>query len=93
MFRTSDGWQIGTPPSDGLRKQHDLQGPTDDAFMNSFLFVRPIGRSRNTRLQKWAEGELQHARDHWRRQFRGDARVKNDNDVTDADIASSNLVL
>ena len=38
--------------------------------------------------------ECNHYRiDHWRRQFRGDARVKSDTEVTDADLASSNLVL
>jgi len=30
---------------------------------------------------------------HWRRQFRGDARVKEDAAISDADIAGSNLVL
>ena len=29
----------------------------------------------------------------WRRHFRGDARVKSDSEITDADIASSNLIL
>ena len=93
LHRDGDNWHIGAPPAGGLRKQHNLQGPIDDAFMDSFLFVRPTHRSRNAKMQKWAEGELQHARDHWRRQFRGDARVKNDDDVTGDDIASSNLVL
>jgi hypothetical protein len=37
--------------------------------------------------------ELQHAVDHWRRQFRGDARIKDDKDVTEADIAAHNLIL
>ena len=36
---------------------------------------------------------MKHAVDHWRKQFRGDAPVKDDTDVTDADIANSNLVL
>src|SRR6185369_12064276 len=31
--------------------------------------------------------------EHWRRQFRGEAIVKDDSAVTDADIANSNLVL
>ena len=37
--------------------------------------------------------EMKHAVDHWRTQFRGEARVKDDKDVTDADIAANNLVL
>ena len=36
---------------------------------------------------------MRHAVDHWRRQFRGEARVKDDTDITDADIAAHNLVL
>ena len=36
---------------------------------------------------------MKHAVEHWRKQFRGEARVKDDTDVTDADIATSNLVL
>ncbi len=36
---------------------------------------------------------MRHAVDHWRRQFRGEARIKDDKDVTDADIAAHNLIL
>jgi hypothetical protein len=36
---------------------------------------------------------MKHAMDHWRRQFRGDAPLKDDNRVTGEDIASSNLIL
>jgi hypothetical protein len=36
---------------------------------------------------------MEHAIDHWRRQFRGEARVKDDTAITDADIADHNLVL
>jgi hypothetical protein len=36
---------------------------------------------------------MKHAIEHWRKQFRGDARVKDDADITDADIADCNLVL
>jgi hypothetical protein len=37
--------------------------------------------------------EQQHAITEWRRHFRGDAQVREDKDVSDADIAASNLVL
>jgi hypothetical protein len=36
---------------------------------------------------------MAHAMDQWRKQFRGDAPVKNDTEITDADIQNSNLVL
>src|SRR5262249_34327267 len=34
-----------------------------------------------------------HAIEHWRRQFRGDARMKNDADISEDDVASNHLVL
>src|SRR5258707_24366 len=43
--------------------------------------------------QARVEAEMGHAVAHWRRQFRGEAMVKADSEITDADIASSNLVL
>ena len=36
---------------------------------------------------------MKHAVDHWRKQFRGDAPVKNDTEITDDDIKNSNLIL
>ena len=77
----------------GPRKVHGLQGPIDDAFLDSFLMVRPTGQPLNERVGKWATNEMAHAIEHWRRQFRGDARVKDDSAITDADIAAHNLVL
>jgi dienelactone hydrolase len=87
-------WSLAEGPDDGtLRKRHDLQGPIDDAFMQSFMIVRPTGTPLAPGVSKWVDSELQHAIVEWRRQFRGDARVKNDVDVTDADIAEHNLAL
>ncbi|MEQ8786159.1 MAG: prolyl oligopeptidase family serine peptidase [Pirellulaceae bacterium] len=93
LHRTSEGWQVGRREVEGLAKRHNLQGPIDDALMDSFIFVRPTGKSPNEAVAKWAESELDHAIEHWRRHFRGDARVKDDVAVTDADIASANLIL
>lgn len=77
----------------GLQKRHNLQGPIDDAFMDSFVFVRPTGAAANEMVGKWAESELKRAIVHWRRHFRGDARVVNDTDVTDELIQTTNLIL
>lgn len=88
------GWRIGTPPwEDELRKRHGLQGPIDDAFMDSFLFVTPSGECRHAEVEEWTRSEFEHAVTHWRQQMRGDARVKADSDVTDEDIAQHNLIL
>jgi len=87
-------WQPVAPGGDGVaRKRHGLQGPIDDAFMDSFLIVRPTRRPLNDKVGKWTAAEMKHAIDHWRLQFRGEARVKDDKDVTDADIAACNLIL
>ena len=61
--------------------------------MDSFVFVRPTGTAANEAVGMWAEAELARAIEHWRRHFRGDARVVNDTDVTDELIQSANLVL
>jgi hypothetical protein len=90
---TLTGWKPGPAPSDGLRKKHGLQGPIDDAFMDRFLFVRPTGTAAHEKTGAWAQAEMARAIEQWRRQFRGDARVKDDTQVTDEDIATSNLVL
>ena len=74
---------------DLLRKRHGLQGPIDDAFMDSFIMVRPTGRPMNEKVGAWATAELSHAMEHWRRQFRGDARVKNDTDLPRPDRAAA----
>jgi pimeloyl-ACP methyl ester carboxylesterase len=94
-FRKVGGkWAMVASADDGkLRKRHGLQGPIDDAFMDSFLMVRPTGPVLNDKVGKWTASEMQHALDHWRRQFRGAARVKDDKDIADADIADHNLIL
>jgi hypothetical protein len=76
-----------------LRKRHGLQGPIDDAFLDSFLMVRPTGSPMNEVVGKWTASEQARAIRQWRAIFRGEAPVKDDAAVTDADIASSNLVL
>ncbi len=79
-----------TPPTG---KRHGQQGPIDDAFLDSFVFVRPTGKGRSETINRWVDRELQHAIDHWRRQMRGVARVIDDTQLDEATLASSNLVL
>lgn len=76
-----------------LRKTTGLQGPIDDAFLDSFMFVMGTGKPAHDKVAKWISAESKHAQDHWRKQFRGHARIKNDVDVNDDDIANCNLVL
>jgi hypothetical protein len=94
LHKGDDGrWEVGPMPDKGLRKRHGLQGPIDDAFLDSFLVVRPTGTPKYERVAAWAKSEQNRAIEHWRRHFRGDARVKDDKDINDADIAGANLVL
>jgi hypothetical protein len=86
-------WTAGDLDPKELRKRHDLQGPIDDAFMDSFLMVSPTGTASSAAIGAWCKAEEEHAIREWRRQLRGEARVKNDSEVTDADIAAHNLVL
>ncbi|WP_367874655.1 prolyl oligopeptidase family serine peptidase [Luteolibacter sp. Populi] len=91
--RHPDGrWRGALEPA-GLRKKHGLQGPIDDAFMNSFIFVRPTGKAANEKAGAWASSEMERGIREWRRQFRGDVRVKDDTAVTEEDIRSANLIL
>jgi hypothetical protein len=88
--RINGKWAKGGS-DDGLRKRHGLQGPVDDAFVDSFLCVRPTG----TGTQATAYGLemlklLQHDFSKW---LRGEPRVKDDRDVSASDIANHNLIL
>jgi len=76
-----------------LRKRHGLQGPIDDAFMSRFILVTPTGKPFNEKSGAWVSAEQARVATQWRSQFRGVAPVKKDSDITEADIADSNLIL
>ena len=88
-----EAWLESALVTKPLAKRHNLQGPIDDAFMDSFVMVRPTGQPLNAAVGQWAKTELAEAAFHWRRYFRGEPRVKDDSAVTDADIKFNNLVL
>ena len=94
-FRKSGAqWSLAeSTAAAGLHKVHGLQGPIDDAFMDSFVFVTPTGTPLAPGVAPWVAAEQKRAIGEWRRQFRGEAQVREDKDITDADIAASNLVL
>ena len=72
---------------------HGLQGPIDDAFMDSFVFVRPSGTPLSAALGEWEQEQADYAVSEWVHFFRGEPRVKRDTEVSAADIAAHNLVL
>jgi dienelactone hydrolase len=90
LVKRAEKWALGEP--EGVRKKHGLQGPIDDAFMSSFLFVMP-SKTPAGEAGKRIAAEAERAVREWRRQFRGEARVKKDVDVTEADMASHHLVV
>jgi len=91
--KVADRWVAVKQPDTALRKKPGLQGPIDDAFLESFLYVKPTGTALNPAVGKWAQSEMERAQTMWRSQFRGDARVTTDAELTDAQIAANNLVL
>ncbi|MEQ9406264.1 MAG: prolyl oligopeptidase family serine peptidase [Fuerstiella sp.] len=94
LSRNDEGvWRYRRKHEPSSGKRHNLQGPIDDAFMDSFVFVRPTGTAASEAAGRWVAAELDRAIEHWRRHFRGDARVVDDRDVTDELIQSTNLVL
>jgi len=92
-FAKTDGkWALSEAPAEAP-KHHGMTGPVDEAFTDSFIFVAPTGTALNEKVGAWSKSELDRAIVEWHRVFRGDARVKNDNELTADDIANSNLVL
>ena len=91
VFEKADGKWAKAGPIEGLRKIHALQGPIDDAFMESFLCVRPTGTG--TAVTPWSLVVLDRFQKDFSKWLRGDPRVKDDKDVTPSDIASNNLIL
>ncbi|HEV3143085.1 MAG TPA: hypothetical protein VGZ47_04290 [Gemmataceae bacterium] len=76
-----------------LQKVRGLQGPIDDAFMDSFLCVRGNGNPWHPELKQYAEETLERFQKEWEKFFRGELEVKNDAEVTDDDIATKHLIL
>ena len=94
FVRENGQWRAATEAdAKALRKRPGLTGPVDDAFVEPFLFVRPTGKPLNPELGAWVENELTAARILWRDVYRAHVPVTNDRNVTDADIASRNLIL
>ena len=93
LYQKAGDWHLGPPRVEGLRKQHNLQGPIDDAFMDSFIVVRPTGEARQELLGRWTQSELDRLIAEWRRHFRGDAVVKDDTEITQQDLANNHLIL
>lgn len=93
LSKQNGKWNLAKVRPEDLAKRHNLQGPIDDAFMDSFLFVKPTGQPMNPQVGKWVDTELKEAAFHWHRFFRGNAPTKDDSAVSDDDLKNNNLVL
>lgn len=83
-------------PRDGLPrtgKRPGVQGPIDDAFTAPFLCVRGTGKPWNPAVGAWADATLRRFSYEYARYMRGDVPIKDDTEVTDADIHTRNLIL
>jgi pimeloyl-ACP methyl ester carboxylesterase len=85
-------WQVAAAPA-GLRKQHGLQGPINDAFMDAFLCVSPSGQGFSPAADERAAQEMDRFAKMFTREYLGEARTKADSAITAEDIANNNLVL
>jgi S-formylglutathione hydrolase FrmB len=74
-------------------KRPGLQGPIDDAFTRPFLCVRGTGAAWNPAVGAWADAGLKRFAYEWSRYFRGELPVKDDTEMTEADLRRCNLVL
>lgn len=88
-------WQCSGARSDLVTtgKRPGLQGPIDDAFSAPFLCVRGTGKPWNSEVNQWASASLRRFEHEWARYMRGDLPIKNDTDVTEADVREKHLIL
>jgi pimeloyl-ACP methyl ester carboxylesterase len=94
MFEKSGGsWALASKQVPGLRKQHGLQGPIDDAFMEPFLCVRPTGKPMSMGATAYAKRTLDQFGKDFAKYFRGDILIKDDRAVTAEDISRFHLIL
>lgn len=94
IVKGAEGWRVAQGSDQApIAKRPGMQGPIDDAFMDSFVFVEPTGASRFPRADAWARAEMQRAVVQWRRHFRGEVRVLRDVEVTAEDLEKFNVVL
>jgi hypothetical protein len=86
-------WRISNAAEGPLRKRHNLQGPIDDAFMDSFVVVRGTGTPWNKVAGEYADGAIRRFQEEWRLGFRGELPVTDDRSLTPAQAKESHLVL
>lgn len=93
LEKTGGSWRVASAKWNGLHKTHAPQGPIDDAFLNSYLLVRPTGTPWNKAANDQALRILERFDRVYARNYRAHPRVKDDRDVTAEDVGRYNLIL
>ena len=95
FVKMEEGWQCEGSRNQFalLGKRPGLQGPIDDAFATPFLCVRGTGEPWNPEVDAWASASLRRFEYEWSRYMRGDLPIKNDTEVTEADVREKHLIL
>lgn len=98
--KDGNGWQVlnyeaslsftGNP---NRNKRHDLQGPIDDAFMNSFVCVTPTGTARSKEHAAWADWTLNRFRTEFDKWMRAKLPEVKDADLSVKQLQASNIIL
>ena len=93
LVKTGGAWRLGScPPTSSARRTACKARSTTRSWTRSCSCGRPASRS----PRRWASGtqeQADYAISEWAHFFRGEPRVKNDTEVTAADIAAHNIVL
>ncbi len=94
LERNDGAWREANDTAEApLQKRPGLQGPIDDAFLDAFLVVTPIGPGRHPAVDRWVHAELDHLRRRWKALFRATLPEKPANEVTQDDARAKNLIL
>ncbi len=93
LEKAGSSWRVAAGKWKGLHKTHALQGPIDDAFLDPYLLVRPTGTPWNQAAHQQSLRILARFDRIYARNYRAHPRIKDDKDVTAADIAKYNIVL
>jgi pimeloyl-ACP methyl ester carboxylesterase len=88
-------WQLAETESarGTMGKRPGLQGPIDDAFSAPFLCVRGTGKPWNEQMHVAALATLEQFSREWSQYLRGDLRIVDDTEVTEADRRNHHLIL
>lgn len=96
--KTSDGWQVleyrdslSFQGNSGTHKRKNLQGPIDDAFMESFVCVKGSSKP-DSEMDRWANWTLQRFEAEFDKWMRGRIRVVDDSQAYQID-RNDNVIL